>query len=54
MKPLATLNAFFNTDPDNRKPMKEFAAEVKELDNGDKVELATLASAEMGTPLELS
>lgn len=44
---LKALSEFFNTGA-SRKPLKDFAAELKELSDSDKLELATLAAAEMG------
>jgi hypothetical protein len=51
-KPLSVLSTYFNSDPDTRKPLKEFAAEIKELSPEEKMELATLAAADLGVELE--
>ena len=51
MKPLSCLAAYFNVG-DQKKPLKDFAAEVKELSDADKLELATLAAADMGVELD--
>lgn len=51
-KPLTILNKYFNTDPDNKKSMSEFSAEVKQLSDEDKHELATLAGQELGLEVE--
>lgn len=45
---LAVLKTYFNSDPDTKKPLKEFSAELKELDPKDKAELAQLAAQELG------
>ena len=45
--PLKALAEYFNKG-DNKKPLREFAAEVKELSEDEKLELGTLAAAAMG------
>lgn len=52
MKAVAVLAKYFNSDPDTKKSLRDFAAEVKELSDADKMELATLAAAAMGVELE--
>lgn len=44
---LKALATFFNTG-ENKKPLKDFAAEVKELSDDEKQELGTLAAEAMG------
>ena len=46
MKPLGILSKYFNDD--KAKTIKEFSAECKQLNDEDKMELATLAGAELG------
>jgi hypothetical protein len=41
------LNAYFNQG-EGKRPMKEFAAELKELSKEEKEELARLAAKELG------
>lgn len=49
---LKALSEYFNTG-ESKKPLKEFAAELKELSDADKVELATLAAEAMGHTVKL-
>jgi hypothetical protein len=51
-KPLSVLSTYFNSDPLTRKPLKEFAAEIKELSAEEKQELAVLAAADLGVELD--
>lgn len=48
--PLKALSNFFNTG-EKKKPLREFAQELKELSEDEKTELATLAAAAMGQTL---
>jgi hypothetical protein len=45
------LAAFFNSDPETKKPLREFAEELKSLTPEDKHELATLAAPLVGAEL---
>lgn len=51
--PLAVLRTYFNTDDATKKPLKEFVEELKELDDAEKMELATLAAADLGVELDI-
>lgn len=48
--PLKALSNFFNTG-ENKKPLRDFAAELKLLSDDEKLELATLSAAAMGQKL---
>ncbi len=49
--PLKALANYFNTG-ENKKPLREFAAEVKQLTEAEKKELGTLAAAAMGDTIK--
>lgn len=51
MGALKALAAYFNTGP-NKKPLREFAAEIKLLNAEEKAELGQLACAAMGETYE--
>ncbi len=50
--PLKALANYFNSDPETKKPLREFSAELKELSDEEKTELATLAAAAMGDTIK--
>lgn len=53
MKAMSILSKYFNAkDEPGVKTLSEFAAEVRELSENDKIELATLAAKELGEELE--
>jgi hypothetical protein len=56
VKSLTVLKNYFNTsnDPEGyvKQPLGEFVKELKELTDEEKLELATLAAADMGVELE--
>ncbi len=52
MKPLATLKKFFGFRPG--EGISQFAAEVKQLSDEERIELARLAAEAMGTELDES
>lgn len=52
-KPLSILSSYFNSDPATKKPLTEFAREIKTLSPEEKLELAELAAVDMGVPLEV-
>lgn len=45
------LALFFNSNPENKKPLREFAEELKELNDKEKHELASLAAPLVGAEL---
>ena len=52
MKPMAALRKFFGSKPGGQT-LKEFADEVRQLTQEEKIELAGLACEEMGETLEV-
>ncbi len=49
--PLAALSQYFNTG-ENKKSLKDFAAEVKQLSDDEKKELGSQAAAALGKTLK--
>jgi|tagenome__1003787_1003787.scaffolds.fasta_scaffold16462294_1 hypothetical protein len=49
---IGTLAAFFN-EGEGKRPLTEFQKEIKALSDPEKLELATLAAAEMGITLKV-
>lgn len=47
VSPLKALTAYFNVG-ENKKPLREFAVEIKQLSDEEKLELGTLAAIAMG------
>ena len=37
----AILAGYFNSDPETKKPLREFASEVRELSDAERMDLAT-------------
>lgn len=48
--PLKALSTYFNTG-ENKKPLRDFAAEIKALSETEKAELATGAAKALGMEL---
>lgn len=49
--PLKALAKYFNTG-ENKKPLRDFSAEVKALSDDEKLELGTLAAEAMGDTIK--
>lgn len=45
------LALYFNSNPETKKPLREFAEELKSLSDPEKHELATLAAPLVGAEL---
>lgn len=51
MTAVKILASYFNSDPETKKPLREFAEELKALSDTEKRELASLAAPLVGAEL---